>query len=254
MRARILTLFFALALPCWAADEQGHDHDHDHEGHDHEGEARRGGDSHAGHGHSGPPPEGLTFTSLALTAGGGVLVSAAFLAILWKPIDGAFRRSRFRDRWQTGNLRIGFAVGVTVVITLAFAGTAYVKLSGHGRHEEGTFDPLKPRFGGVAAKAGDYVIELVARRTGEVRFYMFQMGGKMPTSWDIKPTITVPATITDGGTAVVTNQVVPMKVMTDGSHFVTTVFPFQDRRAKIHLSVKVKEEEFELDYDLPVQD
>lgn len=238
MNWKTLAILLSVAWVCYAADEPAHDEP-----------------GHEGHHHGGPPPKAWTITSLILTAGGGVLVSLTLLAILWKPIDAAFRRSRFRPRWEARATRIGFACAVAILAAIAMGSMGYwsVERAEHAQHEA-VSDPLRPQHGGVVAKADRFVIELLARRMGEIRLFMMVTKGDVPTLWDVKPTVTVPMTLNQGSTRVATNQVLPMKATPDGGYFVARTFPFPTRQTKVHLSVKIKDQTFELDYDLPVQD
>jgi hypothetical protein len=253
MIRRILICLLAFASACWAQEHDHHDHDgHDHAGHDHGAE---GGDDHAGHDHGGPPPEGWTFASLALTAGGGVLVSLALLAVFWKPIDAAVRRSRFRPRWEQRATRAMFGAIFVMLVAGIIGGYGYWKF-GHHHPEEMDVEQamLRPRFGGTAQKLGDYVVELLARRTGEVRFYLVPVEGSMPTKWELAPTITVPVVVPDGATRTVTNEVVQMKADPGGEYFVARTFPFPSRQIRVQLALTVKGESFEVQYDLTVRD
>lgn len=251
MNWKLLVILLSFACACYAADEHGHEGQH----HDEPG--------HEGHGHGGPPPKGLTIASLMLTAGGGLLVSAALLAIFWKPIDAAFRKSRLRPNWERQTVRLGFGVAFVIVATAIMATIAHTNME-RTEHKElaARSDPMRPAHGGVVKKAERFAIELVARRTGEVRFYMTVLEGAMPGLWDVKPSLSVPVLITNATTSIVTNEIIPMKPVNDGSCFAAMTSPLENPRTRMHLSVKVKDRNqgkeedkvFNLDYDLPVRD
>src|ERR1051325_6989209 len=94
-----------LALMCASYGvEESHEHDHEHEGEEQKGPT-----------HGGALFQGQAPVAFGLPAGGTILVALTMLAILWKPIDGAFRRSRFRSRWEQRSTRVGFAVGTLIL-------------------------------------------------------------------------------------------------------------------------------------------
>lgn len=199
----------------------------------------------------GPPATSTVLISLGLTAGGAVFVSLTLLAILWKPIDIAFRRSRFRARWEQRSTRIVFAVGVILLAGVIVGGATYFAIEKE-EHEEHSADKgkLKPKRGGEVMKVDRFVVEMIARRTGEFRLYLDTLEGNRPGAWDVKPTIT----FTQGAGEGAQKTVLLMKLTPDGDHFATVAMPPQAPKIPLHLSLRVFDQTYEVDFDLPVQD
>lgn len=251
IHAALLALF-TLAVVSFA--QETHDHDHDHE-HDQAAPAAADGDSHAGHGHGGPPPKGMTLVSIGLSAGGAVLVSLTLLALFWRSIDGAFIRSRFRERWQQTSTKALFALGVMVVAAAIVGGVAFLKFD-HHEHDETGGGPsaLRPVYGGVVQQLDRFAVEMVARRTGEVRLYLTPLEGAMPSAWDIKATVIVPQLAVAGGTNSVSYESFPMKIAAAGSYLAAYAAPFPSRQIQVHLTLRVPDQTIETDFELPVRD
>ncbi|MSR65488.1 MAG: hypothetical protein EXS18_06870 [Verrucomicrobiae bacterium] len=231
MNRRVLVVIVALSLGCCAlaqAAEPGH------EGH-----------------HHGGSSEGLTITSLLLTSGGAVIVTLTLLAILWKPIDTAFRLSRFRARWEQRSTRVSFAIGAIVLAGVAVGTFTHLanKNSDHALDTHNSGVP-QPKNGGELKVVSRYGLELVLRRTGEVRLYITILNGDTPTSWDIKASV-IPTRGFFNGTP---TNAVPLKLNANSSYFVSVVPPPEKRQAGIHLSLAIKDEKVEVDFEMPVQD
>lgn len=232
MNWRILTVVCALACCCWAfaqEDEPGHE----------------------GHHHGGPPPKELTLTSLLLSTGGALLVSLTLLAILWKPIDAAFRLSRFRARWEQRGTRVMFAIGVVVLVGVVFGiGTVLVSKNQEHDHAHGEKDAAQSQHGGTVQVKDGYALELLMRRTGEVRLFINQFPGEAPSSFDIKARV-IPL---QGFFSEMPTNAIPLKVSGDAAYFLTVTEPPKDKKVRMHLSITIRKDDIELDYDLPVQD
>jgi hypothetical protein len=239
MNWRFFAASLALACVCYAAEKS---HEHEHEG-----------EEHPGHVHGGPLFTGETAVSVGLTAGGTVLVGLTLLAILWKPIDAAFRRSRFRSRWERRATRVCFAVVTLILASGIVGGVTYYGVSG-GQHSVRGEDQLRPLHGGQVTTSDRFALEMVARRTGELRLYITPLAGETPTSWDIKGEVSIPQSAIGASGSTATNQVLPIKVNYDGSYFGAYTLPFTVRSLPVHLSLRIKEHGIDLDFRLPVED
>lgn len=247
-----------LALAGYAQETADHDHERDAEMHGeamHEDPAHAESGDHAGHEHGGPPPKGLVLSSIILTAGGAVLVSLTLLAIFWKTIDAAFHKSRFRESWQRRSTRVLFAIGVMIVAGAVVGGITWFQVVSHEHETEvAGATELRPLYGGVVKRIDRFAVELVARRTGEVRMYLGTLEGKAPSSYDVNAEVVVPQTTTHGDETSVSHDLLPMKLNYDGTYFLAVALPFQSRDITAHLILRVFDQTYEADYELQVQD
>ena len=152
---RWFAVLAALVCLCDGA-EQMHEQEHESE-------------EHHGHVHGGPLFTGETAVSIGLTAGGTILVGLTLLAILWKPIDAAFRRSQFRSRWERRSTRVSFALGTLILASVLVGGVTYYGVS---VDHHSVRDKLRPLHGGQVTTSDRFALEMVARRIGELRLYI----------------------------------------------------------------------------------
>jgi hypothetical protein len=218
----------------------------------HEHEQEDGIEHHHGHVHGGPLFKGETTVAVGLTIGGTVLVVLTFLGIIWKPIDAAFRRSRFRSRWEKRATRFGFAAITTVLAALVMGAVTYFGINqDHHKHSQGELTPL---HGGQVTKVDRFALEMVARRTGELRLYLTTLEGAAPTGWDVKGDVIMPQRVIGVSEGSATNLVLPIKVNYDASYFGAYTMPFAVRDLPVHLALKIKDQSMEADFQLRVQD
>jgi hypothetical protein len=199
-----------------------------------------------------PPSKGFVLVSLLIASGGAVIVTLTLLAILWKPIDAAFRRSRFCARWERRSTRVGFAVGAIVLAGVAVGTITYIatRHSDHellDAHDSGV---PEPENGGVIKIVSRFGLELLLRRTGEVRLYITTLNGETPSAWDIKASVNP----TKGFSSESPTNAVPLKLNANSSYLVSVLPPPEKRQAGLHLSLAIKQDKFEVDFDMPVQD
>lgn len=231
MNWKAFLLILALGTACYAVDDDV--------------------DEHGIHHHGGPPPKGITLVSLGLSTGGAVIVSMTLLALLWNPIDAAFRRGRFRSQWERRSTRVGFALGVMALagVIVGIATFAVITGSEHAEHRDEAA-LLQPQHGGQVMRSGRYVLEMFVRRTGELHLYVHVTEGVIPEAWQMDAKITISPQ--PPGPAGPTTM--PLEHSPDGSYFVGILMPPKERNLGVHLSLHVLNDDIKTDFNLPVQD
>jgi hypothetical protein len=121
-------------------------------------------------------------------------------------------------------------------------------------HHDGKPAPARAVHGGVATNADGFAFEMLARRTGEMRLYITPLEGQALSAWDVKGNVTMPSSVFNATANVETNQVLPLKLNYDGSFFGAYGLPFESKQVPVHVSLKIKEKNLDVEFNLPVED